>query len=166
VDGNFLLAGLRVREGSFDGMLEEMDDTPNTPDQMGVWVRGRFSGQQRHASGTIQAGSRSCDSYQQLSFTARRVRSLPARPVNGRQYAGRTVRGSAIGFRISRSGRRLIGFRVAPVATSCTIATSGAGWRSQTAGRSAACGTVQTAASPASSPRASRHATPLGRGSA
>ena len=125
-DGNFPLIGLRVSKGTFRGQLHPEDDTPQTPDQPFAEVSGRFI-DQPHVTGTLAGGSRSCGSYVPLSFTATRVRSLPARPVRGGGYAGQILRRTAsktappfnVRFMVSRSGRRVTAFRIARIYTYC-----------------------------------------------
>jgi hypothetical protein len=119
VDGPFPLLGLRVSGGSFSGVVHALDDTPNTPDQDIVRVAGQFGGRgQRRVEGTLAAASRSCGSTQELTFTATRVRRLPARPAAGRRYTA-TLRGGRMGFAVSRSRRRVTAFRFSAAPTWC-----------------------------------------------
>jgi hypothetical protein len=116
VDGNFPLVGLRVSAGTFHGQLQAQDETPSTPDQPVADISGRFVNASQ-VMGTVVGRSRSCDTAVALTFTAKRVGALPARPVSGGRYAGRTVRGSSVRFQVSRSGRRVVAFRFAPIVT-------------------------------------------------
>ena len=124
-DGNFPLVGLRVTRATFHGQLQPQDSTPSNPYSSGPSpvVSGRFI-DQRHVTGTVVGESRSCDSSMPLTFTATRVRALPARPVPGGRYAGRTVRGSGVQFQVSRSAKRVTAFRFARVITASHCDTS------------------------------------------
>jgi hypothetical protein len=116
-DGNFPLPGLSidgVEQGSFSGILQAEDFTPDNADPSLASVTGRFVDPQ-HVTGTVQELSRGDCGYDPLTFTATRAGSLPATPARGRRYSGLTVDGTRIWFRVSRSGQRVSGFRIARI---------------------------------------------------
>jgi len=113
-DGNFPLIGLGVHDGTFQGDLHPEEYTPDAPEgyQQGATVTGRFIDEQ-HVTGTITGWTeRDACAPDSLTFTATRFGSLPARPVSGGRYAGQAVSGASVGFTVSRSGRRVIAFRI------------------------------------------------------
>jgi len=117
-DGNFPLSGLPISHGGFSGSVQAEDFTPNNADPMLVSVNGRFIDQQQ-TTGTLQALTRGDCGFQPLTFTATRVRSLPARPTRGQSYSGLMVHGSRVRFTVSHSGRRVLGVRFAAVDSYC-----------------------------------------------
>ena len=123
-DGNFPLVGIRVSDGRFRGRLSSEESTPSNPyGGANATVSGRFI-DQRHVTGTATTQDRGCDRTKALTFTATRVRSLPASPMRGRRYAGQT-RSGAVGFLVSRSGRHLTGFRFTKVSFRCKDSDGG-----------------------------------------
>jgi hypothetical protein len=117
-DGSFPLSGLRVSRQTFSGVLQAEDYTPNNADSPSVRVSGSFRNQQQ-VTGTLHEETRGDCGYAPFTFTATRAGSLPARPTKGRGYSGLTVHGTRVGFRVSRSGRRVTAFRLATFRSAC-----------------------------------------------
>jgi hypothetical protein len=121
-DGNFPLVGLRVSDGRFHGVFSSEESTPDNPyGGVGATVSGRFI-DQRHVTGTATTQDRACDRTEALTFTATRVRSLPARPTRGQRYVGQTGDGT-VGFVVSRLGRHVTAFRFTGVGFLCEPTT-------------------------------------------
>lgn len=120
-DGNFPLRGLRVKNGSFAGRLLPHADSPSDPApyQSVALVRGRFNADRHQVSGTVTTDIYGCSGQvQSLTFIAKRVRALPARPTRGGSYTGvipgraDSPSGLAFSFKVSRSGRRVVALRI------------------------------------------------------
>jgi hypothetical protein len=117
-DGNFPLSGLRVSQQAFSGVLQAEDFSPANADSPSVRVSGSFLNQ-RQVTGMLHEETRGDCGFTPFTFTATRVRSLPARPTTASGFSGLTVRGSRVRFTVSRSGRRVVAFRFAAVDSYC-----------------------------------------------